>query len=68
MGYKFKKCTKEVPKTSVNDDFKYYFKYRRNIDKFIFSEGKNLTVKEYIGLQDEKARIDDYLRRNQNFL
>lgn len=68
MGYKFEKRKKEVPETSLNSEFEYYFTYKRNINKFIFSEGNNLTVKEYIGLQDEKKRIDDYLRRNQNFL
>ena len=68
MGYKFEKRTKEVQKTSVNSDYEYYLKYKRNINKFIFAEGNNLTVKEYIGLQEEKARIDDYLSVNQKFL
>jgi len=63
-----KKTKKEVQEAALEDDYEYFLNYRNSISKFKFVEAKNLNVKEYMGLQDEINRIDEYLNGTQKFL
>lgn len=50
------------------EDYVYYDKYKRNLNKFIFKEGKKLSNKEYIMLNDEVRNIEQFLKSNEKFL
>ena len=63
-----KKTKKEVQEAALEDDYEYFLNYRNSISKFKFVEAKNLNIKEYMGLQDEINRIDEYLNGTQKFL
>ena len=49
-------------------EFQYYANYQSNLAKFIFTEAKNLNVKQYVKLNNEIRFIDAYLKQNEKFL
>ena len=43
-------------------------KFERQLNSFIFTEGVDLSEKEYIKLNDEVRNIEVFLKENENFL